>query len=253
MSRRACLSESRNQHTIGEGFLSWFLTMGFAMRFLLCSFLLVLAVVGCKKSQPAASHVEHPSFDVQKGHMPSMNGKPGVALEPGEVRHLGKEVPEDEQPLSKAELLDTCVDPDERCLVAARVGASCTHSGCWFTLVGDEASDLVLVEMKDEAFTMPINAAGSDIVALGTLQKQDFTKAQSFYFLKENAREHGLDEPKKEDAPTEGYLFTVEGVVLKRSASAELYKPADHGHMDHGHMDHGEMDHGEMDHRHMGH
>lgn len=206
---------------------------------------LLLALVACKNknAEPTESteqeqheHVEHDHGDAanDEGYVPSMTGTPGPALDPGETRQLGEDIDKSEA-IALSELLNTCLDTEAACVVDAGVGASCTHSGCWFTLVQDGNQELVLVEIKDEAFTMPKNAAASDIVARGTLTRATFSQTQSHYFRSEAARQLKQDAPAKEDAPTEGYLFTIDGAKITKSADAD---PADE-HDDHDHDHHG--------------
>lgn len=223
----------------------------------LLSLALVLALIGCKKKDAEeaamakqeeheeAPHDREPAGD-DEGYVPSMSGKPGPALDAGETRDLGESF-DKEDALSLRELLDTCVDAEESCVVSAGVGASCTHSGCWFTLVADENEELVLVEIKDEAFTMPKNAAASDIIARGTLTRTKFSQTQSHYFRSEAARQLKQEAPAKETAPTEGFLFTIDGAQITKGDDAEPSsdddeddgpQPDDHDDDEHGHHDH---------------
>lgn len=227
------------------------------VRFVL-SLALIAALVGCKKKDAEeavmadqeahedAPHDHEPIAD-DEGYVPSMSGTPGPALDRGETRTLGETI-DTEDALSLSELLTSCVDNDTPCVVAAGVGASCTHSGCWFTLVSDENQELVLVEIQDEAFTMPKNAAASDIVARGTLTRTKFSQTQSHYFRSEAARQLKQEAPAKDEAPTEGFLFTIDGAQITKADNADA--PADddedHDHDAHDHHDHeGHDDHGD--------
>lgn len=213
---------------------------------------LLLALVGCKKKNIEEAvmakqeqheeppHERAPSAD-DEGYMPSMTGTPGPALHPGETRQLGEDIDEGEA-IALSQLLETCLDTDAACVVGAGVGASCTHSGCWFTLVQEGNQELVLVEIEDEAFTMPKNAAASDIVARGKLTRTHFSQAQSHYFRSEAARQLKQEAPAKEDAPTEGFLFTIDGAKITKSEDADPVDEHD-GHDAHDHEGHDHHDH----------
>lgn len=198
---------------------------------------LLVALVGCSKksdetpAEDTSAHQDH-AADADEGYVPSMSGTPAPALDPGETRSFGEEIESDDA-LDLSTLLATCVDSDDYCVVETGVGASCTHSGCWFTLVAPDNDDMVLVEIEDEAFTMPKNAAASDIVAQGKLTRTNFSQTQSHYFRSEAARQLGQDAPNKEDAPTEGFLFTINGARISKAEDAPAHVESDDDHHDH--------------------
>lgn len=203
-------------------------------------FAMLAALTGCDKKKSAdtadAAHAEHADAhandDADAGYMPSMSGTPGPALDPGETRDIGDPI-EVADALSMDAMLETCLDSKDSCVVSAGVGASCTHSGCWFTLVAPDNDALVLVEIKDEAFTMPKNAAASDIIARGTLSATNFSKTQSHYFRSEAARQLKQDAPNRDDAPTDGFVFTIDGAKITKSADAEPADEVEDDHHDH--------------------
>lgn len=206
-------------------------------RFIL-PFAMIAALTACDKKKPSdhgenSEHADaHDNGAEDEEYTPSMSGTPGPALDPGETREIGEPV-DDADALSLDSMLETCLDSTDRCVVSAGIGASCTHSGCWFTLVAPDNHALVLVEIEDEAFTMPKNAAASDIVARGTLAQAKFSKTQSHYFRSEAARQLKQDAPNKEDAPTEGFVFTIDGAKITKSADAEPADALEDEHHDH--------------------
>lgn len=211
---------------------------------------LLVALVGCSKkktddaSHDAAAHEDHDhgAADDEEGYVPSMSGTPAPALDPGETRSFGEEF-DAADALDLSTLLATCVDSEDYCVVDTGVGASCTHSGCWFTLVAPDNEDMVLVEIEDETFTMPKNAAASDIVAQGKLTRTHFSQNQSHYFRSEAARQLGQDAPDKASAPTEGFLFTINGAEISKSEDAPVHEDSDDAHHDHhDHDAHGDHD-----------
>lgn len=218
-------------------------------------FAMIAALTACDKKKSTndvdAEHAEHADTHENgaddAGYQPSMSGTPGPALDPGETRDIGESF-DVTNALSKEQLLETCLDSDASCVVSAGVGASCTHSGCWFTLYSPDNDALVLVEVKDEAFTMPKNAAASDIIARGTLSTAKFSKTQSHYYRSEAARQLKHDAPNRDEAPTEGYVFTIDGAKITKSADAEPADAVEDDHRDHGSHDHGAHDHDSHDH-----
>lgn len=146
-----------------------------------------------------------------------MTGTPAPDLAPGESRDFGETLDPSADAISVSTLLDSCLDTGTDCTVEGQIGAACRSSGCWFTLTGPEVTALILVEMKDEAFTIPKNAAGTAARLRGQLTRTSFSATEAFYYESEAARALGQDAPKKEDAQTTGYLLTIDAANLSKA------------------------------------
>ena len=57
-------------------------------------------------------------------------------------------------------------------LVAGRVSAVCQMEGCWLTLASEQNGPEVRIKMKDHAFVVPKDLAGSKVVAEGVLRNK---------------------------------------------------------------------------------
>lgn len=57
-------------------------------------------------------------------------------------------------------------------VVAGRVSAVCQMEGCWLTLASEKNGPEVRIKMKDHAFTVPKDLAGSRVVAEGVLRNK---------------------------------------------------------------------------------
>lgn len=187
----------------------------------------LLLSFACKKSPEAAGErADAPANAEASGENAAqerssgsraMTGTPAPNLEPGETRAFGKAIPSDAEKVSVTALLSDCLNTNELCTVEGQIGAACRSSGCWFTLTGPDVSELILVEMEDEAFTIPKNAAGTDAVLRGKLTGTGFSASEAFYYESEAARALGRNAPKREDAQTEGFLFTIDAAEMTKA------------------------------------
>lgn len=50
--------------------------------------------------------------------------------------------------------------------LAGKIDKNCMEKGCWLSMMSSDGSEL-LMTFKDEAFTIPINSVGRQIVVLG--------------------------------------------------------------------------------------
>lgn len=178
----------------------------------------LLLSFACKKAPADAPASEAAAESEEKSGSRMMTGTPAPNLAPGETRAFGNAIEADAAKVSVPTLLSDCLDTDELCTVEGQIGAACRSSGCWFTLTGPDVTELILVEMEDEAFTIPKNAAGTDAVLRGKLTRTNFSQTEAFYYESEAARSLGRNAPKKEDAQTEGYLFTIDAAEMTKGS-----------------------------------
>lgn len=186
--------------------------------------ILTLAVTAaCKKNN---AHEDHAGHEGHAAHgdgaddsagMRMMHGTPAPDLAPGETRAFGEALADDAEAVSVHALLEQCLDEGDACVVEGKIGAACRSSGCWFTVTDDDVQALILVEMEDEAFTIPKNAAGTDAVLRGTLTRDTFSPSESFYYESEAARALGRPAPERGATPPEGYLLTIDAAVLTKA------------------------------------
>jgi uncharacterized protein YdeI (BOF family) len=99
-----------------------------------------------------------------------------------------------------------------RVTVSGNIAAACKHSGCWMDMdMGD--GNYVHVTFKDEAFTIPLDAAGKDAVAQGL--------AVRTLIPVETLRNYAKEEGKSEEEiaaitqPAYAYELIAEGVLIR--------------------------------------
>ena len=187
---------------------------------------LVLASCAQKSSEHASHSSDHASHASEghgadtsagaaQGH--TMHGTPAPDLAPGETRDFGQAPPVEGEALSVAQLLERCGGTADSCVVDGQLGASCTSTGCWSILSGPSAEDIVFVEMRDESFTFPKNAAGVQGRLVGTLARGSFSVAEANYYRTQTARVLGVDAPARAEAPVDGWIFTIDGARLTKA------------------------------------
>lgn len=99
-----------------------------------------------------------------------------------------------------------------RLTVKGKIAASCRHSGCWMDLDMGEGQALKIT-FQDDAFTIPLDAAGMHAIAEGYVKKEMIPVD----LLKHYAEDEGLSE-EEIDAITEpevSYTMVARGVILK--------------------------------------
>jgi len=98
------------------------------------------------------------------------------------------------------------------CTVSGNISASCKHSGCWMDLdMGNNSA--VHVTFAEEAFTIPLDAAGKNAIAQGTAIREliPVEKLQNW------AREEGKSEAEIAaiTEPLYAYEFIATGVLIE--------------------------------------
>jgi len=96
--------------------------------------------------------------------------------------------------------------------LTGNIAASCKHSGCWMDLdMGNK--ETVHVTFKDEAFTIPLDAAGKHAVAQG-IAIRELIPVET---LKNYAREEGKNEEEiaKITEPEWTYEMIATGVLIE--------------------------------------
>lgn len=96
--------------------------------------------------------------------------------------------------------------------VHGSIKASCKHSGCWMDLdMGN--NETVHVTFRDEAFTIPLDAAGKNAIAQG-IAIRELIPVET---LKNYAREDGKSEAEIAaiTEPVYAYEFIADGVLIE--------------------------------------
>jgi hypothetical protein len=96
--------------------------------------------------------------------------------------------------------------------ISGNITASCKHSGCWMDLdMGN--GETIHVTFKDEAFTIPLDAAGKNAVAEG-IAIRELIPVET---LKNYAREDGKsdEEVAAITQPVYAYEFVANGVLIE--------------------------------------
>ena len=97
-------------------------------------------------------------------------------------------------------------------IISGNITASCRHTGCWMDLdMGN--GETVHVTFKDEAFTIPLNAAGKNAVAEGVAIRELIPVET----LQNYAREEGKsnEEIAAITKPVYAYEFIANGVLIE--------------------------------------
>lgn len=172
----------------------------------------LLLASACTK-KPADEPTPAEGSTSTSAHAHSMHGVAAPNFAPGETRDFGQAPAEDAAALSVSALLETCAE-GQTCVVDAQIGASCTSSGCWSTLSAEGLDEIVFVEMRDEGFTFPKNAAGATGQLVGQLERASFSVAEANYYRSQTARVRGEEAPARVDQEVQGWLFTIDGARL---------------------------------------
>jgi hypothetical protein len=96
--------------------------------------------------------------------------------------------------------------------LSGKITASCKHSGCWMDLdLGN--NETIHVTFQDEAFTIPLDAAGKNAVAEGMAIRELIPVAT----LQNYAREEGKSEEEVAaiTSPVYAYEFIAKGVLIE--------------------------------------
>lgn len=178
------------------------------------AFAVLFGVVACGKKTDESS-ASAPSTAAETGgtHAHAMHGSAAPNFAPGETREFGVAPDASAPAMSVSSLLSDCAT-GQTCVVEGLIGASCTSSGCWSTITEAGSDAIVFVEMKDEAFTFPKNAAGATGVLSGTLERASFSVAEANYYRSQTARVKGEDAPERVSEQVQGWVFTIDGARL---------------------------------------
>jgi hypothetical protein len=96
--------------------------------------------------------------------------------------------------------------------ISGNITASCKHTGCWMDLdMGN--GETIHVTFKDEAFTIPLDAAGKNAVAQG-IAIRELIPVET---LKNYAKEEGKsdEEVAAITKPVYAYEFIADGVLIE--------------------------------------
>ncbi|MBA2665009.1 MAG: DUF4920 domain-containing protein [Bradymonadaceae bacterium] len=134
-------------------------------------------------------------------------------LEDGEKRHFGAAFAIEGEPLTLAAALETSKESEGPYKVVATVEKVCQVKGCWFTLEADGVEVPIRVRMKDYAFFVSKNAAGSQAVLEGTLVRKKIEQKLAQHFAEDEAEASG--EPARVvSGDEETFEFMASGLEL---------------------------------------
>jgi hypothetical protein len=115
--------------------------------------------------------------------------------------------------LAAADLPDLFIERDTiETKLYGHIAASCKHSGCWMELdMGGQ--DILNITFQDEAFTIPLDAAGKNAVVKGIA----FREIIPVETLRNYAREDGksVEEIAMITEPEWKYEFIATGVIIE--------------------------------------
>ncbi|MFN6963785.1 MAG: DUF4920 domain-containing protein [Pyrinomonadaceae bacterium] len=101
-------------------------------------------------------------------------------------------------------------------LVEGTIVRSCKMEGCWAELAADKDSKRsVRVKMKDHAFFIPLNAAGSFARAEGVFSVKTLSKAEVEHMIKDDGAK--FDNRNADGSVTE-ISFEATGIELRRAS-----------------------------------
>jgi hypothetical protein len=145
-------------------------------------------------------------------HSPQKPGETAQAGNQSSTGNFGKPVPEGSA-IAATDLAGMFTSVDTlACTVSGNISASCKHSGCWMDIdMGKK--ETVHVTFLDESFTIPLDAAGKNVVAQGTAIREliPVEKLQNY------AREDGKSEAEIAaiTEPVYSYEFIATGVLIE--------------------------------------
>jgi hypothetical protein len=99
-------------------------------------------------------------------------------------------------------------------LVEGTIVRSCKMEGCWAELASDkDAKQSMRVKMKDHAFFIPLNAAGSFARVEGTLAVKTLSKAEVDHLVNDDGAKFDNRNP---DGSVTELSFVATGIELRR-------------------------------------
>jgi hypothetical protein len=155
---------------------------------------------------------EHMDMD-EHGHEHSKTSEQtaNVNLAPGEVLHRGD--PIGDSPAVK--FADVLKSPEKyagkQVIVEGVVQRSCQVMGCWMEFAPEKGVRGVHVNMKDQAFFVPFNAAGLRARAEGTFVLTALSKEDA-----ERKAKEGANLRRNPDGTADEITFTATGVELRK-------------------------------------
>jgi len=95
--------------------------------------------------------------------------------------------------------------------VSGVIVRSCKMEGCWMELAPSATAKSIRVKMKDHDFFIPLNAAGLNATAEGTVEVKNLTKAEVDHLVNEDGAK--FDKINRDGSVTE-VTFIANGVEL---------------------------------------
>jgi hypothetical protein len=92
---------------------------------------------------------------------------------------------------------------------------SCKMEGCWAELAPDKDGKSVRVKMKDHAFFIPLQSAGSKATAEGVFSIKTISKAQADHLIEEDGAKFDSRNP---DGTVTEISFEATGIELKKGS-----------------------------------
>jgi hypothetical protein len=172
------------------------------MRKVYLPLLVFLLIVSCHRPGQGTA--------VLSGHETSSQSQHQNTLAP--TGNYG-EVISDENAIPAENLPDLFKESDSlQVKLSGKIRESCQHTGCWMNL--DMGNDqVVYVTFRDEAFVIPLDAAGKKAIADGWAYRKKVSAEE----LRNDARDEG--KPEEEIArimmPGYEYSFVARGVLFK--------------------------------------
>lgn len=99
-------------------------------------------------------------------------------------------------------------------LVEGVIVRSCKMEGCWMELAPDAKSKSIRIKMKNHAFFIPLNSAGSKAKAEGVFSVKTLSKAEVEHLIKDDGAK--FDKINSDGTVTE-VSFEAAGVELRKS------------------------------------
>jgi len=155
---------------------------------------------------------------------PNPGGEPlGVGgtpknIEPGQTNVYGSRFTIIEEPKALAAVIDSSPAEDQLVKVSAKIEKVCQSKGCWMTLQADGVKYPVRVKMKEYGFFVPMNSAGMDVIAEGTLEKTQLSQDEAQHYADDEAANTGKP-AEKIDGPQDTYIFMANAIEITSAKS----------------------------------
>jgi hypothetical protein len=127
--------------------------------------------------------------------------------------NLGDEVSSSASAVPANRIADVFTGSDTAVItISGKISASCQHTGCWMDLdMGNQKN--VHVTFRDDSFTIPLDAAGKNVIAEGTAIRELIPVET----LRNYARDDGQSEEEVAaiTKPAYIYKFIADGVLIE--------------------------------------